>query len=280
MAETYCGKNCADYNDRLTISCPGCRVGPGRSLGGECEIARCCREKGHESCDTCINRERCGKFFQRDTMAEYRNKKLEREQETLRTRARKAAFLGERTQWLFWLTIFANVIGLVTIEQVVDLIPAVKVPGMLLSAASSIGYCLILLKMSDEEPRFRTAAYCALATMAVNFLFQTLLGMETLPLLVSVPTIVVGMIGEYNEFHGFGDALAGIDITLSDKWYGLWKWYLGCYGALFGSIFLMVLIPFLGVVAMFAAAIGILVVAIVQIVYLYRSFRAFQAYGA
>ena len=280
MAETYCGKQCTDCEIRQRTSCPGCRVGPGRSLGCECDIARCCREKSHESCDTCIDRGKCGKYFQRDTMAEYRNKKLEREQQARKARAGKAAFLGEWTKRLFWLTIFANIVGLLTIQQVVDLLPGIRLPGMLLNAAASVGYCLILLQMSHEEPRFRTSALCALAASAVNFFFQKLLGMETIPLLVSIPTIVVGLMGEYNEFHGFGDALSGIDIALSDQWYSLWKWNIGCFGVLFGSILLMVLIPFLGVVAMFAGAIGLLVLAVVQIVYIYRSFRAFQAYEA
>lgn len=278
MAETYCGKQCTDCEYRQRTSCPGCRVGPGRSLGGECDIARCCREKSHESCDTCIDRGKCGKYFQRDTMAEYRNKKLEREQQAQEIRRRKAAFLGEWTQRLFWLIIFANIAALLSIEQLVAVFPALRVPGQLLNVAVSVGYGWILLKMVPEEPRFQTAGWCVLGLSAVNFLFLVIFGMKELPVLIAIPVIAVGLLGDYNEFIGFADALESMDTALSEKWRKLWKWSIGCYGAMLGSILLVLILPLLGVLVVLAASIALLVIGIIQMIYIYRTFKAFQSF--
>lgn len=278
MAETYCGKNCSDCDYKTSTSCPGCRLGPGRSIGGECELARCCREKGHESCDTCSYRGNCGRIFQRDTMAEYRIKKQEREQVMLQARKRKAVFLAPWVNRLFWLFIFANVASLLNMKQLVELVPALKVPGQLLNMAISVGYFLILLKMAQEESQFNTAAWCTLGTGAMNLFFLVILGMEQLPFLISILIIVIGLVGEYNEFHGFADVLFDVDIQLSDKWKNLWNWYFACYVALFGSVLLTVILPILGILVLFAAVIGLAVIGIIQIVYTYRAGKVFQAY--
>lgn len=279
MAETYCGKTCTDCTYRENVSCPGCRVGPGRAFGGDCELARCCREKGHEGCDTCSYKGNCGRIFQRDTMAEYRIKKQEREQQALLVRKKKAAFLAPWVSRLFWLFIFANVASLITIEQLVALVPALKLPGQLLNMAVNVGYFLILLKMAPEEPRFKTAAWCMLATAAVNFLFLVVLGKDKLPLLISLPLLPVALVGEYNGFYGFGDALSGMEPQLSDKWYKLWKWYIGCYGALLGCILLAYIVPILAVILVLAAIIGLAVIGIIQIVYVYRTAKALDSYA-
>ena len=53
MSETYCGKNCDDCSYKISEQCPGCMEGPGHQTYGACDLARCCRDKGHEKCDTC-----------------------------------------------------------------------------------------------------------------------------------------------------------------------------------------------------------------------------------
>ena len=60
---TYCGKNCESCTWRETQGCSGCETGPGSVYGGDCGIARCCREKGHASCQTCtIGQSGCTKW--------------------------------------------------------------------------------------------------------------------------------------------------------------------------------------------------------------------------
>ena len=50
MAETYCGKSCEECTKKEQLDCSGCKTGPGRQFGGDCELAKCVRDKGHETC--------------------------------------------------------------------------------------------------------------------------------------------------------------------------------------------------------------------------------------
>ena len=61
MSNTYCGKNCNECTLKEELNCPGCLAGPG-AMGGGCELAACCRTKGHENCSTCGFRVNCEKL--------------------------------------------------------------------------------------------------------------------------------------------------------------------------------------------------------------------------
>lgn len=44
-------KNCDECTYKAELFCSGCQSGPGRVIRGDCKLARCCREKGHETCE-------------------------------------------------------------------------------------------------------------------------------------------------------------------------------------------------------------------------------------
>ena len=100
--DTYCGKSCEFCSEKKSGSCPGCRVGPGRSLYSGCEIAGCCRSKGHESCETCTMKFGCGKRGRREGMPKERRRKAAEEEARRAEIARKAPFLGRWLWVLFW----------------------------------------------------------------------------------------------------------------------------------------------------------------------------------
>ena len=81
MAETYCGKTCADCSQKETLSCPGCKAGPGKQYGGDCKLAKCCIEKGHQECSTCGFNGHCGTLHGRICMPDDRLKAIEVEKE-------------------------------------------------------------------------------------------------------------------------------------------------------------------------------------------------------
>ena len=93
-----------------------------------------------------------------------------------------------------------------------------------------------------------------------------------------IPTLVIAYVGEYQEFCAHAEVLEGADNDLSGKWRTLWKWYIGSFAALFGSILLMVIIPVLGMLAMLAAVITMVVVGILKLVYLYRTAQRFRSH--
>lgn len=280
MAETYCGKTCSECASKEQMNCPGCRVGPGREVGGDCDLARCCRTKGHETCDTCGFKGNCGTLRSRDWMTDNRRRKLESAAAEKAAVARRAPILGKWLWIMFWLCIASEAVGLLSFEQISQLIPVIKVPVTFIAAAINIAYCLILLKISSEEERYRTAGICAIAGWVLSVVSDLLFGdSETaLSLTFTLPAAIVGFIGEYQEFTANGNVLWGIDNELSDKWNMLWKWYIGCYGAVFGSIILMFLMPVIAVIVLVASGIAFLVIHIIRIVYLYRTAKIFREY--
>ena len=72
MAETYCGKSCIECAKKEILNCPGCKAGPGRRFGGDCRLAQCTREKGHEACETCGFRGECSNLKRREEMPDLR----------------------------------------------------------------------------------------------------------------------------------------------------------------------------------------------------------------
>ena len=282
MTETYCGKNCADCAYRERLACPGCKAGPGRAIYGDCTLAKCCRDKGHESCETCGFHTSCGPLRGRADMPQYRLKKLEAEAERRANIARKAPFLGKWLWILFWLVIPQSIAGIMTNETVVEWAPGLKLPGQVLSVLCAVAYGLILLRLSKEEGHYRTAAICCVAAAVLSAAAACFSGGEEpgWTLVITLPGAVVSLVGEYHEFMGHAEVLSGVDNDRSEKWRNLWKWNIGLFGALLASVVITLIVPMLGMLVMLAAMIGILVVSILKLVYLYRAAKLFREYPA
>ncbi|MBO4873668.1 MAG: hypothetical protein J5496_09720 [Lachnospiraceae bacterium] len=279
MAETYCGKNCAECTEKELLNCPGCQAGPGRKYGGDCELAACCREKGHESCGTCAFRENCRKLLGREQQPKIRQRRIEAQQKREAEEAARRQFLGKWLWILFWLIVPATVAGLFGNEYVSRASAPLYVFGQVLSAACSLAYALILLKLSAEEEHYRTAGICDLITVAAGLLILILFRGEKAPawsLAITLPALFVRWAGEYNEYQGHSEILSGTDTVLQEKWLKLWKWYRGCMMSLLAGSLLVLAAPVLGALLVTAASIGIIVVDTVKLVYLYRTAKIFR----
>lgn len=282
MAETYCGKTCAECAQKEALSCPGCKAGPGRQYGGDCDLARCARKKSHETCDTCSLRLNCSTLQWRDRMPDYRRRRMEAEQQRQVAIARRAPVLGKWLWILFWLIIPSTIASVMT-EIATEIAPALYIPGQLLNAVVVTANGVILLILASEEDRYRTAGICSLVSGAVSILIAVISGIaETAPwmLLVSLPLTVVSLVGEYNEFMGHAAVLTGVDNEQSTKWERLWKWFLGMFCGLYGSVVIIMIVPLIGFLLILASAIGLIVVSIAQLVYLYRTAQIFRNYTA
>lgn len=281
MSETYCGKICAECTQKEALNCPGCRPGPGRQFGGDCELAKCCRDKGHEVCETCGFKGNCNTLRGRESMPDYRRRKQEAEAQHRAAVAQRAPVLGKWLWILFWLIIPNSIAGLLTNDTVVSIAPALQLPGSILQAACSLTYGAILLKLAVYEGRYRTAGICALAAGASSVLTAILTGTGSTPtwtLVYSAPVAIAALVGEYNEYMAHSSILTGVDNDLSDKWHKLWGWYILFMVALILSLLLTMIIPILGILVMLACAIGILVTGILKLVYLYRTAKLFREY--
>lgn len=281
MAETYCGKKCAECTKREELNCQGCKAGPGRQFGGDCELAKCVRDKGHETCDTCGFKGNCGTLRSRESMPDYRIRKIEAEAMRKAAIAKRAPVLGKWLWIIFWLVIPSSIGSIMAHETTAKILPGLLMPGQIINAICSLTYGAILLKLGSEEDRYRTAGICALiagGVSAVVAIITVAAEEATWTLLFTLPAAVVAMVGEYNEYMAHSAVLYGVDNELSEKWEVLWKWYIGLFLGMFGCIIVMLIIPILGAIAILGCAIGTVVVGILKLVYLYRTAKIFREY--
>ena len=281
MSETYCGKNCVECTQKDALNCPGCKTGPGRQFGGDCELAICVRSKGHETCETCGFKGNCGTLRGRDHIPDYRIRKIEAEEMRKAAIARRASVLGKWLWILFWLIVPSTVGSLISNETTTEIMPALFLPGLIINAICSLTYGAILLKLASEEDRYRTAGMCILIAGVSSALAAIVNGTSDGAVWITIftfPAAIVALIGEYNEYMAHSAVLSGVDNELSEKWEVLWKWYIGLFLGMFGCIFVMLIIPILGAIAILGCAIGTIVVAILKLVYLYRTAKIFREY--
>ena len=281
MAETYCGKTCAECTKREELNCQGCKAGPGRQFGGDCELAKCVRDKGHETCDTCGFKGNCGTLRSRESMPDYRIRKIEAEAMRKAAIAKRAPVLGKWLWIIFWLVIPSSIGSIMSHETTAKILPGLVMPGQIINAICSLTYGAILLKLGSEEDRYRTAGICALiagGVSAVVAIITVAAEEATWTLLFTLPAAVVAMVGEYNEYMAHSAVLSGVDNELSEKWEVLWKWYIGLFLGMIGCILLMLIAPVLGAIVILGCAIGTVVVGILKLVYLYRTAKIFREY--
>ena len=281
MAATYCGKSCEECTKKAQLPCSGCKTGPGRQFGGDCELAKCVRDKGHETCETCGFKGNCGTLRSRESMPDYRIKKIEAEVMRKAAIAKRAPVLGKWLWIIFWLVIPSSIGSIMSHETTAKILPGLFMPGQIINAICSLIYGAILLKLGSEEDRYRTAGICALiagGVSAVVAIITVAAEEATWTLLFTLPAAVVAMVGEYNEYMAHSAVLSGVDNELSEKWEVLWKWYIGLFLGMFGCIIVMLIIPILGAIAILGGAIGTVVVGILKLVYLYRTAKIFREY--
>lgn len=285
MAETYCGKSCAECEKKEQLNCKGCKYGPGRQFGGDCKLAKCVMEKGHETCDTCGFHENCSILRSRETMPEDRCRKLEAEAARKAEMAKQAPMLAKWLWLIFWLIIPNSAASILTNQTVVQYIPGLLLPGQIINIICVAVYGIALWKLSETEESYKKAGICRLISGAVGLgvsLAVVAAGVTETPpwtLLLTIPAAILGLVSEYNEYKGHAAILVGVDDELSEKWTTLWKWFIGLFLGMLGCIVVILILPILGLLALIGAAIGTLVVAVLKLVYLYRTAKFFREYS-
>lgn len=178
---------------------------------------------------------------------------VDQPEQTVKKPSVNISLLAKWINALFWLVIVVNIASLFTSENVTNAVPPLALAGQIISIAAEAIYGIILIPVTD----------------GTEFL---------LAIPVVIVTIVVDMLGEYYEFMGHTDVLCDVDTVLSDKWFNLWKWYLGTFLCIIGGTVLAVMIPLIGLLVVLAATVGTLVVNVLKIVYLYKTAKAFRTF--
>jgi len=230
MSDTYCGKSCAECTYKESLPCPGCREGLGRPHYGECEIAKCCRERGLAACEGCSPGRPCP-LMNKDSVPE----------DVLRQRRERQAFeahigeiapkLSRRLMIVFWLLIAIEAYGLLV--AFLGLFQTYEQPMSWLNTADLIlrigyltGFTVVLFTLSPFSAHFRKAAFTHPAIILVSLLAAVLPESTILFLLLALLSIAANCLFYYSESSGFMEITSGLDDKLSAYWQKLRKWQL------------------------------------------------------
>lgn len=282
MAETYCGKTCAECSSREEMNCPGCKLEPGRPITGDCPLARCCREKGHETCSTCSACGHCNTHYNRYQMPQRRQWEQQLAQQRVEAVNQRAPILGKWLMILFWLVIVGNVVSLLAVEDLAAEMPGMYLAGILLQCACNCAYGLILLRFRDFDDGFRTAGVCALIASLAGLLAALIWGSATQGwgLLLTLPASLVSLLGQQREYHAYAAVLTDVDEDLKERWPRLWKWNIGMMVAVLASTLFLLISPVLWLIMTLITTVATVVVAIMKIVRLYQTAQVFRAWTA
>lgn len=277
--EGICGRMCdaCTWKEQLDWS-PAVRMGPGRRFSGGCPIADCCREKGHTACVTCTFSTGCA--LRRRDMPQNRLWAVEAERERRARLDRNAPVLAKWLWLLFWLVIPSVFSNILTMDTVAGAVSNCRSRWKCAGISDFPGlWCPFVAAAGGGRPvphggpvlfGWRHHQRCAAASDDS--------GGELAVVAALLPVMVLELCAAYQEFYAHAEVLEELDPELAGKWRLLWKWWIGLLLGLLGCIFLALISAILGLLAMLADAIGLLVVGIVKLVYLYRTAKRFREY--
>ena len=136
--------------------------------------------------------------------------------------------------------VIPSIAGAVLSNQAVAAwLPFLYLPGRIISMVTLCAYGYILLKLSSESSRYRMAAICCLASVAVDAgssLVPEGAAMASLIGLLSFPVMILAFYGEYSEYMGHSEVICALDEEMAVKWKRLWKWFVYSFGLMISSV--------------------------------------------
>lgn len=266
MADSYCLKSCSEC---AREDCPGCRAG---AFTWQCEIVKCCKEKGHESCESCTRASCCSTRTSRIQMPEKIFAMQRREAELVGKYRGDAAVLAKWVTVIFWSMIAVNVVDLIgLLSAFADIVRWVDLAGTVAALLVTFwGY----YNLRGVDDRFGRVASLQLAVYGITTLLEVFVpGESALKTIVQLGCGIVGIVVWKSKCETFRDALSGISRELSEKWENQWKLYKLSLWLAFGGL-LVCIIPVVGLVGLLAVlgGVGVLMfVTIREFVYLWQT---------
>ena len=276
--EGICGRMCDACTWKERLDCPGCQDGPGRRFSGGCPIADCAGRRAYGMCDLHL--------FYRLCPAAKRYAPEPAVGRGGRAGAPGAAgpecpCAGQVAVALFWLvtpSVFSNIL---TMDTVAGAFPTAGVVGNVLAFLISLAYgVLFVAAAGGGRPvphggpvlfgwrhhqrclcrfrQFRRGTGCGGCSPCRSWCWSSVPHIRSfMPMQRFWRSLTRSWRGSGGRFGNGGSAsLLG----------------------LFGCIFLALISAILGLLAILADAIGLLVVGIVKLVYLYRTAKRFREY--
>lgn len=278
VTSTFCAKSCSTCPQKEAMGCPGCKIGPGNQINGDCEIARCCRAKGHQTCSTCAQNVHCGQLKSSHRMPEYRRKKQEAAEKERLTLQLRAPFFAKWLTVLFWLFITTELVSLLDNDLVLQYFPILKTPAVAIGLVFAIARAAILLILSKKQYQYRVAGICGIFAGIVQAL-SAFISSDVAQILLLIASVALTITALYHEYQGHIQALYGVNEILSQKWSDLWRWQAVILALTVGGALSVTLFSLLAALAVLVGSIGSIVVGIIRLVYLYQSAAAFREFS-
>lgn len=185
--------------------------------------------------------------------------------------------------WLYFLLMIQSIIpGIIAVVE--EQFQTGTIIGTLLGWIYAAAMLYAMFQLGRVQDRLRTCAILNAVALAAQIILY-FVNSEMLTDLWDIPSFIMGLVVSYQLMHGCGDALAGVDNEQSNKWYRLWKWYVGLLiGGVVGVPAVISMSVFaeneflliIAVIAMLAWA-GMLIVQLVkEYVYIYRTAKIFR----
>lgn len=277
--ESVCGKDCGLCAWKEQLNCAGCREDMGRPFSGPCDIAACCREKGHERCETCAYVSGCPRRARRDDIPRQELQRRDEEEAKQRRLAETAPLMAKWTWLIFWLVVPSELAALLTLDVAARAFPSAAAAGTGLKVLCALAYALFLWKLTPVLRGYRTAALCQLAVTLMDLCLPVIPEGSGLLFLLGIPSLIVSFYGDYMEFHTHAQAVEPLDIELAASWRKLWKFLLISMGALLLLFFSLFMGPFIAFVAALATVALAIYYAVMRMVCLWRTARLFREWA-
>lgn len=274
--ESVCGKSCESCAWKDQLNCAGCREGMGRPFSGPCDIAACCREKGHEGCETCTYCALCSRRARRDDIPRQELQRRDGEEAKQRRLAEIAPLMAKWTWLMFWLVVPSELAGLLTVDFVTQAFPAAEAVGTALQFLCGLACALFLWKLTPVLRSYRTAALCQLVVVLMNLLLPIIPEASGLMVLLGIASLLPGLYGDYAEFHAHAEAVEPLDAELAAQWRKLWKLLLFSLGSLLLFLVSLFMGPFVAMFVGLAALALAIYYAVMRMVCLWRTARRFR----
>ena len=281
MSETYCGKSCESCSWKYKLNCPGCMQGPGRPIDGDCDIAKCCREKSHKTCATCSDCSYCAKWKGRADEPKYRKERLDQEKEDDAFLHKMAPMLSRWLWIIFCLSIISAAANLLTGNVIRENAQQLYNAGSVISTVMKIIIGLLLIRLSSVSGNFVKAGVYMIISSVLSFISIFIpdhsLALELLTALIAIPELILTLLSDYNLYTGYSNIMVNADNTLAVKWDELWTWTKRAMIAMIVDVLLLLLAPLLGAIVLIVCSIGLLIISIIRLIYQYQSAMVFRA---
>ncbi len=263
MDHNYCGKDCAvcEYHNE----CKGCDI-----MGRDCDIAECCRQRGHATCETCLTKDRCAKLLRKDHKHEERQEASRRAMFLSQENEVRAATMAPVLWKIFWLMVVANVLSLL------GFIPALNRIVTIFGYVAAIIVAMLVLTLKDVDKRFWTAGCCAMAAALLN-LAGLFIGSNGFVTLLSLASSVCSLFAMYYELNTMGEIVGQADVQLGQNWHNLWKYRMIALVTGIGCVLLVFIAAALAAIILLGVALAVLTLSVMQMVYYYKTAKLYDS---